>query len=59
MLEMFYGDTSLKKLHLETWNPTTIAKKPIYDRLTAMSNMFAKSSLSRYTPKWFKKLCKD
>ena len=59
MLEMFYGDTSLKKMYLETWNPTTIAKKPIYDRLTAMSNMFAKSSLSRYTPKWFKKLCKD
>ena len=59
MLEMFYGDTSLKKQYIETWNPTTIAKKPIYDRLTSMSNIFAKSALSRCTPKWFKKLCKD
>lgn len=59
MLEMFYGDVAMKKHYIESWNPIAIAKKPIYDRLTATSNMFSKSSMQKSTPKWYKKLCKD
>ena len=59
MLEMFYGDVAIKKHYIESWNPIAIAKKPIYDRLTATSNMFSKSSMQKSTPKWYKKLCKD
>ena len=59
MLEMFYRDVAMKKQYIENWNPLAIAKKPIYDRLTATSNMFSKSSMQRSTPKWYKKLCKD
>ena len=59
MLEMFYGDVAIKKHYIESWNPIAITKKPIYDRLTATSNMFSKSSMQKSTPKWYKKLCKD
>lgn len=59
MLEMFYGDIAIKKQYIENWDPIAIAKKPIYDRLTATSNMFSKSSIQKSTPKWYKKLCKD
>ena len=59
MREMFYGDIAIKKQYIENWDPIAIAKKPIYDRLTATSNMFSKSSIQKSTPKWYKKLCKD
>ena len=59
MREMFYGDIALKNQYIENWDPIAIAKKPIYDRLTATSNMFSKSSIQKFTPKWYKKLCKD
>ena len=49
----------MKKQYIENWNPIAISKKPIYDRLTATSNMFSRASMQKSTPKWYKKLCKD